>query len=354
MSHQGQRTILFLAANPAETARLRLDQEFKQIDEGLKRAVHREQFRLVSKWAVTPNDLRRGLLDEEPEFVHFSGHGGGERGLVLQKWSGGVSLVSSSALADLFGLCARHVRCVVLNGCYSLMQADSIARQISYVIGMKSAIRDSAAIQFAIGFYDALGAGKDIETAYKFGRIAIELEGIDGHELPILKKGTGIDSTSFVLESSPLPPTPASLAELMSILELRAVRFRAQIEKAKKELEKAMQGSPQLRGLTRIDPEEAIAHLDRMAETFEVLHKTNIEAIRKGEYITSHEITGQIHSLLHNQARLLVVATELPFTTYEMDPVVSRIASLEREIFRASDIISSEAIPEELLSSLYY
>ena len=51
---------------------------------------------------------------------------------------------------------------------------------------MKKSINDKAAIAFSVGFYSALGAGKDIEFAYKMGKVAIGLEGIDGEDIPIL------------------------------------------------------------------------------------------------------------------------------------------------------------------------
>ncbi|MGB5714760.1 MAG: hypothetical protein WBM44_28065, partial [Waterburya sp.] len=43
------------------------------------------------------------------------------------------------------------------------------------VIGMNQAIRDDAAIAFSIGFYRALGYGKSVEDAFKFGKNAIQL-----------------------------------------------------------------------------------------------------------------------------------------------------------------------------------
>ena len=43
---------------------------------------------------------------------------------------------------------------------------------------MKRAIGDEAAIKFAVGFYDALGAGRDFESAFKFGCSAIAWKGI--------------------------------------------------------------------------------------------------------------------------------------------------------------------------------
>ena len=51
---------------------------------------------------------------------------------------------------------------------------------------MKSSVNDKAAIAFSVGFYTALGAGKDIEFAFKMGTVAIKLEGISGSDLPIL------------------------------------------------------------------------------------------------------------------------------------------------------------------------
>jgi CHAT domain-containing protein len=184
------RTILILAANPKSTERLRLDEEVKKIEQGLERSKRRDQFKLVVKWAVTDDDLRRAMLDNEPEIVHFSGHGVGSGqggsgrdlgadpkdqtgGLAFEDDGGNTHLISGDALSRLFELFSKHVKCVVLNACYTGVQADAIARHIDYVVGMKKAIGDEAAIKFAVGFYDALGAGRNFETAYKFGCSAI-------------------------------------------------------------------------------------------------------------------------------------------------------------------------------------
>ena len=147
------RTIPILAANPKGTQPLRLNEEVKKIDQGLERAKRRDQFKLVQKWAVTDDDLRRALLDNEPEIVHFSGHGSGADGLAFEDDSGHIQLISGDALSRLFELCADSVKCVVLNACYSEAQADAIAGHIDFVVGMKKAIGDEAAIKFAVGFY---------------------------------------------------------------------------------------------------------------------------------------------------------------------------------------------------------
>jgi hypothetical protein len=180
--------ILILAANPKGTTPLRLDEEVREIDAGLQRAKHREQFILEQKWAVRPRDIQRAMLDINPQIIHFSGHGTGDQGLVFEDETGGAKLVDGEALAGLFELFAEQVECVVLNGCYSEAQADAISEHINYVIGMNKAIGDRAAIEFAVGFYDALGAGKPVEFAYKFGCAAIKLVGIPEQLTPILKK----------------------------------------------------------------------------------------------------------------------------------------------------------------------
>src|SRR5262249_44984613 len=88
------KTILFLAANPKGTSPLRLDEEIKRIETVMERAKRRDQFRLVQKWAVTDDDLRRALLDHEPQIVHFSGHGAGDDGLAFEDDAGKLHLIS--------------------------------------------------------------------------------------------------------------------------------------------------------------------------------------------------------------------------------------------------------------------
>ncbi len=184
-----KKVILFLAANPVATSRLRLDEEVREIEAGLQRAKHRDRFTLQQKWAVRSRDLQRAMLDCQPQIVHFSGHGIGgttDTGLVLEDITGQPKLVSTEALTALFKLFERSVECVVLNACYSERQARAIAQHIPYVIGMNEAIGDRAAIEFSVGFYDALSAGKSVEQAHKSGLVAIRLAGIQEYLTPVM------------------------------------------------------------------------------------------------------------------------------------------------------------------------
>lgn len=177
-----------MAANPKNTLPLRLDEEVREIEAGLQRAKKRELFDLKQRWAVRVQEVYQSLLDLKPQIVHFSGHGTGDDGLALEDETGNVRLVDTQALARLFELFASHIECVVLNACYSEVQAEAIVKHIPYVIGMNKQIGDQAAIKFATAFYNVLGAGESVECAYKLGCNVIQLEGIPEYLTPILKK----------------------------------------------------------------------------------------------------------------------------------------------------------------------
>jgi len=190
------KKILIVAANPKGTVQLRLTEEIREIENGLERAKKRDQFELKKREAVRPIDLRRAILDENPHIVHFSGHGEGTGGLVFEDELGQARLVNGEALAELFRLFKDSVECVVLNGCYSEIQAKAIAHHIDYVVGMTQAVGDRAAIDFSIAFYDALGAGRSYTFAYEYACTAIHLEGSAGAQ----RKLVPLNATDNALE----------------------------------------------------------------------------------------------------------------------------------------------------------
>ena len=188
MSEATQKKILILSADPKGTNHLRLEQEKRDIKEGLRRSGNRDLYSIETAEAVRYNDIHRAMLDYKPNIVHFSGHGKGQAGLVFEDETGLPKLVDGESIAELFKLFASEykVECIVLNACYSEVQAQAIARHINCVIGMSDAMEDRAAIQFAIGFYDALGAGKSYEFAYKLGCAVIGVAGIQQNLVPKL------------------------------------------------------------------------------------------------------------------------------------------------------------------------
>ena len=98
----------------------------REIKNTLAISPNRDQFQIITESAVRVDDLTRFLSHHQPTIVHFSGHGWGTDGLVLEDNSGHRQLVSTPALAKLFDLFQSQVECVLLNACYSEEQATAI------------------------------------------------------------------------------------------------------------------------------------------------------------------------------------------------------------------------------------
>lgn len=167
--------VLFLASNPTDQKRLNSPEEFRQIENRLDE----KNFNLQSSWALRPKEMLEKILFKKPQIVHFSGHGSSEGGICLMNTQGETQIVSPQALSTLFKLVADFVKCVVLNTCYSKIQADAIAEHIPFVIGMNTTITDKSAIEFSAGFYTSLRSEGSIEKAFHFGCATMQLEGFD-------------------------------------------------------------------------------------------------------------------------------------------------------------------------------
>ncbi len=178
--------ILFLAASPADMARLRLDEEIRGIEQALRQTEYRDRFELKQAWAVRVTDLQAHLLRHQPDIVHFSGHGSEASEIILEDDDGNSQELPARALSKLFELFKDNIRCVVLNACYSKRQAQAIAEHIDSVIGMSKAIGDEAAINFAIAFYQALGYGRNLQTAFELGCNQINLQNLNEENTPKL------------------------------------------------------------------------------------------------------------------------------------------------------------------------
>ena len=197
--------ILFLAADPSDLARLRIGEESREIQEKLRLARLRDQFDVEVRLSVRPADVSQSLLDLAPRFVHFSGHGAQNGAICFETRTGEALPIAPEALSALFSQFAGTVECVVLNACFSAVQAEAIAAEIPYVIGMRSEVGDRAAIAFSVGFYQAIGAGRAVEDAFRLGVVQIQLEGLPEALTPVLvRKGERVPD----IRPAPAPPVP--------------------------------------------------------------------------------------------------------------------------------------------------
>lgn len=178
--------ILFLAANPQDRTWLQIDKEMRAIDQALRMTEYRDRFDLRSHWAVQISDLQEQLLRHQPDIVHLSGHGSDTNEIIFQNEAGESYPVPVSALSELFEILQGKIRCVILNACYTEVQALAISQHIDCVIGISATISDKAAISFATSLYRGLGYGHNVETAFRLGCSQINLENLGEQYKPQL------------------------------------------------------------------------------------------------------------------------------------------------------------------------
>lgn len=178
--------ILFLAANPLDTVPLRLDYEVRAIDQALRLAEFRDLFEIRQHWAVRASDLQGLLMRYSPTIVHFSGHGSRSGEIILEDNIGQSHPVSAQTLSALFSVLRDEIRCVLLNACYSEIQAHAIAQAIDCVVGITNTIGDQASIRFSTAFYQALGYGRDLKTAFDLACLELDAASLDDSSQPKL------------------------------------------------------------------------------------------------------------------------------------------------------------------------
>lgn len=199
--------VLFLAANPIDTRRLRLDVEIREIAEKIRAAEHRDSLELISWWAVRPDDLLQALNQHQPHIVHFSGHGSDVDGILLENDRGIAQSVSKEALRALFHTLADNIRLVVLNACFTQVQAEAITEIVDCAVGTNKALSDQAAITFAASFYRAIGFGRSVQEAFDQGKTSLMLEGLPGEGTVKLLTRSAVDASNVILVADHANPS---------------------------------------------------------------------------------------------------------------------------------------------------
>ncbi len=252
--------VLFLAANPATTTKLALDEEIRAIDAKVQGARYRDNLELLSHWAVRYDELSGLLMRHKPDIVHFSGHGSSDGKLVVNRAGplaerdlGAASesgeadgpdgqaaqqiQIPGEALAGLFRVLKDNVRVVFLNACYSEAQAQAIVEVIDCAVGMSRPIRDNHAIAVAAEFYQGLAFGRSVRDAFQLGVVRLLGEGYARADTLLrLHSRVGIDSSSIVLVTDKAPeprvdPPPAGQQAVREAI----IRFNERFQQRQRE-----------------------------------------------------------------------------------------------------------------------
>ena len=196
--------ILILAANPVETNKLALDVEHRLLRNTMRDNAKAGNCELLVEWAARLKDVKERLASHEPHVVHFAGHGTRD-GICLEDDDGNGSPVTKEQLADLLRSSGGRLRLVVLNACFSAVQAKAINQAVDYVVGTTAAVADDVAVRFAAHFYEELATGKTVREAHLKSQAAVTPDHprLDQYEL-LVRLGT--DESKTLLPPM-LPPT---------------------------------------------------------------------------------------------------------------------------------------------------
>lgn len=184
---------------------LRVGREVSRITAAVKAAVNRDHIEFDVRPAATVKDLLDGLIEFRPHVIHFSGHS--DESFVVFEQDTDHPNDGMDIPADVFARAIGSVDIppglVVLNSCSSADQAHGLVEGIvPFAIGMADEIDDHAAIGYAARFYGAIANGQSIDGAHNVARIALELEGIEDHDLPTLAVADGFDAATTILVTS--------------------------------------------------------------------------------------------------------------------------------------------------------
>jgi len=194
--------ILFLAANPVRFPVLQLNEECRAIERMLAIAKYRDQIRFRSCWAVRLDDLVQALNDDTPAVLHFSGHGYGTQGICLQGEDGSASLVCTDELVELMQAAGDGVTAVVLNACYTEVQARALASCVPCVVGTSGAIGDNAAIAYSRSLYRGLASGRTVANAHQQGTHAFKRAQATGPSRDVVTLGVSHSNVTNLLTRS--------------------------------------------------------------------------------------------------------------------------------------------------------
>ena len=196
-------TVLFLASNPLDTGKLRLDEEARSIREMIRKSEYRDTLRLETYWAVRSLDVLQAINECRPSIVHFSGHGSPNGELIFQKDSGDAAPVSTEAIVQTMKSFSDEIQLVFFNACFTHHQARAVLNSVPAAVGMNSSIEDEAACVFASQFYSAIGFGRSLLASFNQSKAALMLENIAEEDTPELFLADGVDPSEVFLVRPP-------------------------------------------------------------------------------------------------------------------------------------------------------
>ncbi|MDB5091487.1 MAG: hypothetical protein JWR09_5481 [Mucilaginibacter sp.] len=194
--------IIALFSNPTNEPVLRSGYEVNMIEQEISQAVG-YPYIIVKEIATDSKSIQQVLHEESPDIVHFIGHGTETGAYITESANGSAKPLPLHTFNAIFRNVERPISCAVLNYCYSAVQAAQLSQYVDIVIGWQNKVQDSVSIKFVTTFYYYLCRDKNFQRSFELAKTAIEGDGIDMADVPVLFTKKDIVANEQVISVRP-------------------------------------------------------------------------------------------------------------------------------------------------------
>ncbi|MGW2182922.1 hypothetical protein ACWCXX_33605 [Streptomyces sp. NPDC001732] len=184
---------------------LRVGREQQRIRAAVQASTHRDLVELDVHPAATTEVFLDALPRFRPHVVHFSGHSAKDL-IAFEKDEDGFhesAIVRAGAFARAIAAVDDKPLLVLLNSCDSAAQTVKLVDTVPFAIGMSDTIDDGDAVSYAARFYAAVAEGQSVQAAHRLSQAAMEMNGLNGHDLPTLTCAPNVDPAAAKLVTPP-------------------------------------------------------------------------------------------------------------------------------------------------------
>jgi hypothetical protein len=194
--------VLFLASEAGTGLDLR--RQYRTIKRAIAASLQPKAIIMHGVFDVTASSFFEALNRYTPHVVHFSGkQDGGD--ILIHTTEGKLTSLTDRELAGMLRSLDTAVRVVIVDTCYSLPCAESIAQTVDFALGVKSYIYEDDATDFYSTFYQALAAGRSMENATAQAAARLSLGKVPRTQTPQLRVNRAADAKAVLVAKRPRP-----------------------------------------------------------------------------------------------------------------------------------------------------
>jgi hypothetical protein len=200
------KCLLMVPCSPHDSLHIKARKEINDV-ERLSKSIAKCQYTIKAATSPTLHDIASICNDFQPAFVHFSFHGDGSNGVLLENAEEESKQISTVQLMQAI-FTKDKCELIVFNGCMTFEQAKYFSPRCDFSIGTDATIPDDTACKFSELFYTSLFRGLSIESSFLYTIQLLSNSGHDTaglyslyHDGKIIKKNTADFSHDFGSDS---------------------------------------------------------------------------------------------------------------------------------------------------------